>query len=60
MEFNEIKFDFHKYVISVYPHQAMKNSTPEENDMRYVSYTTLNEYYDLQTGFKTIPESGIW
>ncbi len=58
MEFNEIKFDFHKYIISVYPHQAIKNLPPEENDMRYVSYTTLGDY-DLQTGFKTIPESGI-
>ncbi len=58
--FREFKADFYKYVISVYTQKAMKNLPPEENGMRYIPNSMLEEYYDLETGFIGESHSLIW
>ncbi len=48
--FDSIKADFYQYVVSV----PIKENTPNvENNFYYVPNSLLDEYYDLETGFKT-------
>ncbi|WP_297455794.1 helicase-related protein, partial [Persephonella sp.] len=48
--FDSIKADFYQYVVSV----PVKEDTPKiEHNFYYVPHSFLDEYYDLETGFKT-------
>ncbi|WP_029522383.1 CRISPR-associated helicase/endonuclease Cas3 [Persephonella sp. KM09-Lau-8] len=48
--FDSIKADFYQYIVSV----PVKENTPKiENNFYYVPNSLLDEYYDLETGFKT-------
>jgi len=47
--FDSIKADFYKFVVSV---PIKDNQPPIENNFYYVPYENLNDYYDLETGFK--------
>ena len=54
--FDNIKPIFYNYVISV---PIKNNIPPKENDFYYVSFSNLEHYYDLETGFK-ITSDGYW
>ncbi|SNZ10678.1 CRISPR-associated helicase, Cas3 family [Persephonella hydrogeniphila] len=47
--FDSIKADFYKFVVSV---PIKGNPPPIENNFNYVPYENLDNYYDLETGFK--------
>lgn len=57
-EFLKIKRDFYSYVISV--SQNLKNIPPFVNRFYYVSNSSLEEYYDLETGFIVEGLNSIW
>lgn len=59
-EFLKIRKKFYEYVISIPIDKAQKNLPPEIAGMRYVSKNQLNEYYDVETGYKVNPEIAIW
>lgn len=59
-KFLEIRGSFFSYVISIPIKKAQKNLPPEVAGVRYVSKIQLNEFYDLETGFKVNPELLIW
>jgi len=47
--FDDLKANFYQYVISV----PVKNNMPNmENGFYYVPYSNLEDFYDLETGFK--------
>jgi len=48
--FNEIKKDFYDYIISV---PIKDNTPPEYNGFYYIPIENLDDYYDLETGYKT-------
>lgn len=58
--FLQIRNPFYFYVISIPLKKAQENLPPERAGIRYVSKSQLNEYYDLETGFKINPDSLIW
>lgn len=47
--FDSIKSDFYKFVVSV---PIKDNPPPIENNFYFVPYENIDEYYDLETGFK--------
>lgn len=60
LAFKRMRGRFFRYVVSPSTTKAQSNLPPEVNGMRYVGQQQLNEYYDLDTGFKTTPSSTIW
>ena len=48
--FDKLKADFHKYIVSV---PVNDNPPPVENGIYYVSYESLEDFYDKNYGFKT-------
>jgi len=59
-EFLKIRRKFYSYVISVLAKKAEKNLPPEVSGFRFISKNQLQEFYDLETGFKTEAETLIW
>jgi len=57
-KFKEIKKDFYSYVISV--PVTVQNHPPIVNDFPYVSMSSLDEFYDKNTGFITIGINATW
>jgi len=57
-EFNKIKRKFYSYVISV--PATVQNRPPIVNGIPYVSMSSLNEFYDKNTGFITNGVNAIW
>ena len=47
--FDSLKAEFYQYVISV---PISKNTPPVENNFYYVPISNLDDYYDLETGFR--------
>lgn len=58
LEFNQIKADFYKYVISV--PATVDNIPPEVAGFRYVNFESLDNYYDSETGFRCEGVAPIW
>jgi len=58
-EFLKIKPAFYNYIISVSLSIAKKNLPPEEENLRIIPENQINEFYDIETGFKT-ESSFIW
>jgi len=58
IEFQKIKADFYKYVISI-PIKS-ENIPPIVHGFGYVSKDNLQEFYDPITGYKTKSEIIIW
>ncbi len=58
--FLEIRKEFYQFVISVSVSKAKENLPPEVSGIRFISKSQLNEFYDLETGFKTKSETFIW
>ena len=58
--FLEIKGNFYRYVISVPLNKVKENLPCEVLGIRFVSKNQLADYYDLETGYKTTPETSIW
>ena len=58
LEFSKIKADFYKYVIAV--PVTVDNLPPEVAGFRYVNMSSLEEYYDRETGFKCQGVAPIW
>jgi CRISPR-associated endonuclease/helicase Cas3 len=59
-QFLGIRGKFYQYVISVLVYKAKENLPPEVSGIRFISKAQLNEFYDLETGFKLEGESFIW
>ena len=59
-QFLKIKKKFYSYVISVVLRKAYKNLPPEVNGIRFVSKNQLNNYYDIDTGFKINSDFIAW
>ncbi|NLI56762.1 CRISPR-associated helicase/endonuclease Cas3, partial [bacterium] len=57
-QFDKIKKDFYKFVISV-PNKT-DNFPPIVNGFGYVNYNSLSDYYDSVTGFKVDKQFAIW
>jgi CRISPR-associated endonuclease/helicase Cas3 len=55
-EFLKIRKNFYNYIISVPP----ENPPPKIEDTYYVTKTQLEDYYDLETGYKTKSEVILW
>ncbi len=60
MRFLKIKNNFYRYVISVSLDKAKDNLPPENLGIRFISKNQLEEYYDLETGYKAISKTVIW
>lgn len=58
LEFNQIKANFYKYVISV--PATVDNIPPEVAGFRYVNFESLDSYYDSETGFRCEGVAPIW
>lgn len=58
--FKEIKRNFYHYVISVQLNKAKENLPPENLGIRYIAKSQLDDYYDLETGYKPTSEVFIW
>ncbi len=58
--FLEIRGKFYRYVISVFTQRASKNLPPEVSGIKCISRSQLDEYYDIETGYKTEGESRFW
>jgi len=61
-EFEKIKTSFAQYMISVSEETLKKNKPPrlDENEPYFIPYSQLNNYYDLDTGFKKVSSASIW
>jgi len=59
-EFNKIKARFSQYVISISVEVLKRNLPPEDGGFYFVPYSQLDEYYDLETGFRSEGVSVIW
>jgi CRISPR-associated endonuclease/helicase Cas3 len=59
-EFLKIKKDFYDYVISILLRKAQKNLPPEISGIRFIPKEQLNEFYDLETGFKIESKASLW
>jgi CRISPR-associated endonuclease/helicase Cas3 len=57
-EFEKIKADFYKYVISIPVN--IDNKPPIVKDIGYVSYNDIDDYYDRETGYITKKTHIIW
>jgi len=55
-EFLKIRKDFYNYIISVPP----ENPPPKIEDTYCVTKTQLEDYYDIETGYKTKSEVILW
>ena len=55
-EFLKIRKDFYNYIISVPP----ENPPPKIEDTYCVTKTQLEDYYDMETGYKTKSEVILW
>ncbi len=58
LEFQKIKGEFYKYVISI--PQNLENLPPIEYGFGYVSKDNLKDFYDLTTGYKAKSEVILW
>ncbi|MER3447653.1 MAG: CRISPR-associated helicase Cas3' [Candidatus Dadabacteria bacterium] len=58
-EFGKIKAKFYEYVISV-PRRPNLNLPALDEGIPFVSHSQLNEYYDLETGYKLKGGVVIW
>ena len=58
--FLEIRGKFYHYVISVFTRKASKNLPSEVSGIRFIARIQLDDYYDLETGYKTKGEVVIW
>jgi len=58
-EFLKIKKKFYEYVISIIPKNS-PNLPPEVCGFRYICKSQLEEYYDMETGFKKNSDTRIW
>lgn len=61
-EFDKIKNQFSQYIISISKASLKKNTPPllDEGGFYFIPYGQLDEYYDLETGFKGVGSSSIW
>jgi len=57
-EFLRIRREFYNYIISI-PLKT-ENLPPKVNDIFYISQAQLNDFYDIETGYKTDSELLIW
>lgn len=58
-EFDKIKAKFYEYVVSV-PRRPNLNLPALDEGIPFVSHSQLNEYYDLETGYKLKGGVVIW
>jgi len=60
--FIKIREKFYRYVISVLATSAIKNLPPEVFGIKFISNLNIrsNEFYDIETGFKTESDTIIW
>src|SRR5579884_255822 len=58
-EFDKIKAKFYEYVVSV-PRRKDLNLPPVDEGIPFVPNSQLNEYYDLETGYKIKGGVVIW
>jgi len=56
----KIKNRFRNYIISIGEKDLRSNPPPVVNHLYYVSHAQLDEYYDMETGFRTVSETSIW
>ncbi|MDI3312274.1 MAG: CRISPR-associated helicase Cas3', partial [Thermoanaerobacterium sp.] len=56
--FDEFKADFYKYVISI--PEKTENMPAEVDGFKYVNNSSIEDYYDSETGFKTSDVLSIW
>lgn len=59
-KFLQIRGRFYEHVISISLSSAIKNIPPEFYGLRFISNSQLDDYYDLETGFKLENEHYIW
>jgi len=55
-EFLKIRKEFYNYLISVPP----ENIPPKVDNIYYVAKSQLEDYYDMETGYKTKGEIFLW
>jgi len=58
--FLQLRREFYSYVVSIPEPRAWKNLPPVVGGMCYVPRTQLDEYYDLETGFKSEGGFSSW
>lgn len=58
-EFSKIKAKFHEYAVSIPPRNGL-NLPAIDDGMPFVSRSQLDEYYDLETGYKLRGGVAIW
>jgi CRISPR-associated endonuclease/helicase Cas3 len=57
-EFLKIRKDFYNYIISI--PASTENLPPKIEDTYYVTKNQLEDYYDMETGYKTKSELLLW
>lgn len=59
-EFSKIKARFSQYVISISCETLKRNLPPVDGGFYFIPYSQLDEYYDLETGFRVDSGPVIW
>lgn len=57
--FLEVRGEFYNYVISISLPKVKENLPPEVSGFRFISKFQLDEFYDIETGFKSKSEVSI-
>lgn len=60
MVFKAMRGEFYPYVISVQALKALENLPPEVCGFRYIPREQLDQWYDLETGFKVEDSGTTW